>query len=160
MRAIRDRKAKVLAAMPAVKLERVVRGQYGAGMVLGDKVKAYRQEPNVAPLPRWKPTLPSARDRQLAVDRRAILYTYREALVSTIYRDRHLLQAGALCVVQGYARRSMRPNWLVLSIAPVEEISLQFELKRPGSMVDLAAVKMDFRYSDWFPKEPMLDTRH
>jgi glucose-6-phosphate 1-dehydrogenase len=25
---------------------------------------------------------------------------------------------------------------------------------RPGPVVDLAAVKMDFRYDDWFPKEP------
>jgi glucose-6-phosphate 1-dehydrogenase len=49
---------------------------------------------------------------------------------------------------------SLRPNWLVLSIAPKEGISLQFEVKRPGPVVDLAAVKMDFRYNDWFPKEP------
>ena len=48
----------------------------------------------------------------------------------------------------------MRPNWLVLSIAPDEGISLQFEVKRRGPVVDLAAVKMDFHYDDWFPKEP------
>jgi glucose-6-phosphate 1-dehydrogenase len=49
---------------------------------------------------------------------------------------------------------ALQPNWLVLSIAPGEGISLQFEVKRPGPTVDLAAVKMDFRYDDWFPKEP------
>ena len=49
---------------------------------------------------------------------------------------------------------TLRPNWLVLRIAPDEGISLQFEVKRPGPVVDLAAVKMDFRYDDWFPKEP------
>jgi glucose-6-phosphate 1-dehydrogenase len=43
---------------------------------------------------------------------------------------------------------------LVLRIAPDEGISLQFEVKRPGPAMDLAAVKMDFRYDDWFPKEP------
>ena len=48
----------------------------------------------------------------------------------------------------------LTPNWLVLRIAPDEGISLQFEVKRPGPVVDLAAVKMDFRYDDWFPKEP------
>ena len=42
----------------------------------------------------------------------------------------------------------------MLRIAPDEGISLQFEVKRPGPVVDLAAVKMDFRYDDWFPKEP------
>ena len=53
-------------------------------------------------------------------------------------------------------RRStaLRPNWLVLRIAPDEGISLQFEVKRRGPAVDLAAVKMDFHYDDWFPKEP------
>jgi glucose-6-phosphate 1-dehydrogenase len=49
---------------------------------------------------------------------------------------------------------ALRPNWLVLRIAPDEGISLQFEVKRPGPAVDLAAVKMDFRYDDWFAKEP------
>jgi glucose-6-phosphate 1-dehydrogenase len=49
---------------------------------------------------------------------------------------------------------TLRPNWLVLSIAPDEGISLQFEVKRPGPAVDLAAVKMDFRYTDWFPGDP------
>jgi glucose-6-phosphate 1-dehydrogenase len=49
---------------------------------------------------------------------------------------------------------SLRPNWLVLRIAPDEGISLQFEVKRRGPGVDLAAVKMDFHYNDWFPREP------
>jgi glucose-6-phosphate 1-dehydrogenase len=49
---------------------------------------------------------------------------------------------------------ALRPNWLVLRIAPDEGISLQFEVKRPGPVVELAAVMMDFRYKDWFPKEP------
>ena len=49
---------------------------------------------------------------------------------------------------------ALPPNWLVLRIAPDEGISLQFAVKRPGPVVDLAAVKMDFRYDDWFPKEP------
>jgi len=49
---------------------------------------------------------------------------------------------------------ALRCNWLVLRIAPDEGISLQFEIKRPGPVVDLAAVEMDFHYDDWFPKEP------
>ena len=49
---------------------------------------------------------------------------------------------------------SLRPNWLVLRVAPDEGISLQFEVKRRGPAVDLAAVKIDFHYDDWFPKEP------
>jgi glucose-6-phosphate 1-dehydrogenase len=47
----------------------------------------------------------------------------------------------------------LTPNWLVLGIAPKEAISLQFDVKRPGALVELAAVRMNFRYEDWFPKE-------
>jgi glucose-6-phosphate 1-dehydrogenase len=49
---------------------------------------------------------------------------------------------------------TLPPNWLVLRIQPDEGIALQFEVKRPGPLVDLAAVQMAFRYADWFPKEP------
>jgi glucose-6-phosphate 1-dehydrogenase len=48
---------------------------------------------------------------------------------------------------------NLRPNWLVLRIAPDEGISLQFEVKRRGQVMDLAAVKMEFHYDDWFIKE-------
>ena len=49
---------------------------------------------------------------------------------------------------------ALPPNWLVLQIQPDEGISLQFEVKRPGPVVDLAAARMEFRYRDWFPREP------
>ena len=45
-------------------------------------------------------------------------------------------------------------NWLIISIAPDEGISLQFAVKRPGPVVDRAGVRMDFRDNDWFPNEP------
>ena len=47
--AIRSKKAELLAAIPEVKPSEAVRGQYGAGTVLGKRTNAYRQEPNVAP---------------------------------------------------------------------------------------------------------------
>jgi glucose-6-phosphate 1-dehydrogenase len=34
------------------------------------------------------------------------------------------------------------------------QLALQFEVKRPGPVVELAAVKIDFRYDDWFPNGP------
>ena len=53
-----------------------------------------------------------------------------------------------------HAEGSPRPNWLVLRTAPDEGISLQFEVKRRGPEMALAAVKMDFRYDDWFADFP------
>jgi len=153
--AIRNKKVDVLAAMPPAKPERAVRGQYGAGTVLGKKVTAYWQEPDVAPDSKVETYVAMA----LEID------NWRWAGVPFYIRTgKHLSARNTEIAIRfkqaPYASfkdtpvDALRPNWLVLSIAPTEGISLQFEVKRPGPVVDLAAVKMDFRYGDWFQKEP------
>lgn len=152
---IRNRKADVLAAMPAVRPEQAVRGQYGAGTVLGKAVKAYRSEPNVAADSNTETYVAM----QLEID------NWRWAGVPFFFRTgKHMsrrLTEIAICfkqapytAFQDTAVDALWANWLVLSIAPDEGISLQFEVKRPGPVVDLAAVKMDFHYDEWFPQEP------
>jgi glucose-6-phosphate 1-dehydrogenase len=152
--AIRNKKAELLAAISAVDPAWAVRGQYGAGTVLGKPVKAYRQEPNVAP----------DSDVETYVAMRLEIDNWRWAGVPFYFRTgKHMSRRNAeiaICFKQApYAAfqdtpvESLRPNWLVLRISPDEGISLQFEVKRRGPVVDLAAVKMDFRYDDWFPKE-------
>ena len=153
--AIRAKKAEVFAAMPAVKPAQAVRGQYGAGTVLGKPAKAYRQEPDVAP----DSNVETYVAMQLEID------NWRWAGVPFYLRTgKHMSQRKTEIAIRfkqaPYAAfqdtpvDTLRPNWLVLRIAPDEGISLQFEVKRRGPMMDLAAVKMDFRYDDWFPKEP------
>jgi glucose-6-phosphate 1-dehydrogenase len=153
--AVRSKKAEVLAAMPAVKVARAVRGQYGAGSVLGKQVKAYRQEANVAP----NSNVETYVAMQLEID------NWRWAGVPFYVRTgKHMSQRATEIAIRfkqaPYAAFQdtpvdcLRPNWLVLRIAPDEGISLQFEVKRPGPVVDLAAVEMDFRFGDWFAKEP------
>ncbi len=151
---IRSRIADVLAAMPAVQPARTVRGQYGAGTVQGKPVKAYRDEPNVAA----ESSVETYVAMQLEID------NWRWAGVPFYIRTgKHLSGRRteiAICfkqapytAFQGTPVHTLLPNWLVLGIAPDKGISLQFEVKRPGPFMDLAAVKMDFRYDDWFPKE-------
>ena len=153
--AIRSKKAEVLAAMPAVNPMCAVRGQYGAGKVLGKEVKGYRQEPNVA----TDSNIETYVALKLEID------NWRWAGVPFYVRTgKHLLQRNTEIAIrfkqapytafQYTPVDTLRPNWLVLRIAPDEGISLQFEVKRRGPVVDLAAVKMDFHYDDWFPKEP------
>jgi glucose-6-phosphate 1-dehydrogenase len=152
---IRAKKADVFAAMPTVQPAQAVRGQYGAGAVLGKTVKAYRQEPDVSP----------GSNIETYVAMRLEIDNWRWAGVPFYIRTgKHLKQRNTEIAIRfkqaPYAAfqdtpvNVLRPNWLVLRISPDEGISLQFEVKRPGPMVDLAAVKMDFRYDDWFPKEP------
>jgi glucose-6-phosphate 1-dehydrogenase len=153
--AVRTKKAEVFAAMPAVKPARAVRGQYGAGTVLGKKAKAYRQEPDVAPASNIETYVAM----QLEID------NWRWAGVPFYIRTgKHMTQRTTEIAIrfkqapyapfQDTPVDTLRPNWLVLGITPDEGISLQFEVKRRGPVVDLAAVKMDFHYDDWFPKEP------
>jgi len=153
--AIRSKKAELLAAMPDVKPAAAVRGQYGAGAVLGKTTKAYRQAPGVA----------SESNVETYVAMRLEIDNWRWAGVPFYLRTGKSMQRRtteiAICfkqapytAFQNTPVDALRPNWLVLRIAPDEGISLQFEVKRRGPVMDLAAVKMDFHYDDWFHKEP------
>jgi glucose-6-phosphate 1-dehydrogenase len=152
---IRTKKADVFAAMPSVRPEQAVRGQYGPGVVQGKQKVGYREEPDVA----------SDSNTETYVAMRFEIDNWRWAGVPFYVRTgKHLSHRNteiAICFKQAPYTPfqdtpvgTLPPNWLVLRIAPDEGISLQFEVKRRGPVVDLAAVKMDFHYSDWFPKEP------
>ena len=152
---IRNKKAEVFTAMQAVKPDRAVRGQYRGGTVLGKAAKAYRDEPDVAP----------ASNTETFAAMRLEIDNWRWAGVPFYIRTgKHMsrrvteiairFKQAPSAAFQNTDVEDLQCNWLVLRIAPDEGISLQFEVKRPGPVVDLAAVKMDFRYADWFPKEP------
>jgi glucose-6-phosphate 1-dehydrogenase len=148
-------KADVLAAIPALTPDKAVRGQYGAGELNGKALKAYRDEPDVA----TDSGVETYVALQLAID------NWRWAGVPFFLRTgKHLsgrmteiairFKQAPYAVFQDTPVERLRPNWLVLRIAPDESISLQFEVKRRGPTVALAAVDMAFKYDDWFPKEP------
>ena len=152
---IRSKKADVFCAMPAARPEWAVRGQYGPGRLLGKPVVGYRNEPNVSPLS----NIESYVALRLEVD------NWRWAGVPFYVRTgKHLATRFteiAIAFKQApYAPfrdtpvECLAPNWLVLHIAPDEGISLQFEARLPGPVVDLAPVAMDFHYDDWFAKQP------
>ena len=153
--AVRNKKAEVLAAMPPVKPEQAVRGQYGAGAVQGKAAEAYRGEPDVAP--------DSNVETYVALTFE--IDNWRWAGVPFYFRTgKHMSQRTTEIAIRfkqaPYAAfqdtpvEALRPNWLVLSIAPDEGISLQFEVKRRGPSLDLTGVSMDFHYDDWFAKQP------
>jgi len=152
---IRSKKAELFAAMPPIRPAQAVRGQYDAGTVLGKKVKAYREEANVAA----DSNVETYVAMQIKID------NWRWAGVPFYFRTgKHMSQRlteiairfkqAPYTAFQNTVVDTLRPNWLVLNIAPDEGISLQFEVRRRGPVFDLAAVRMDFHYDDWFPKEP------
>jgi glucose-6-phosphate 1-dehydrogenase len=152
--AVRSKKAEMFAAMPAVDPAKAVRGQYGAGNVLGESANAYRNEPNVA----TDSNIETYVAMQVDID------NWRWAGVPFFLRTgKHLsrrmteiaiaFKQAPYAAFQDTPVDSLLPNWLVLHIAPEEGISLQFEVKNRGPVMDLAAVKMEFNYDDWFPKQ-------
>jgi glucose-6-phosphate 1-dehydrogenase len=152
---IRNKKTEVLSAIRPVTPEHAVRGQYSGGKVNGETAVAYRKEPDVAPDSKVETYVAM----QVEVD------NWRWAGVPFYIRTgKHLSDRKTEIAIRFKQAPAapfddmpdcgLRPNWLVLRIQPDEGISLQFEVKRPGPVVELAAVKMDFHYNDWFPREP------
>ena len=152
--AIRSKKVDVFKAIKAVQPNCAVRGQYDAGAVLGKTARAYRSEPNVDP----QSSIETYVALKIAVDnwrwagvpfyiRTGKYMTRRTTEIAIRFKQAPMALFGDT------GCEGMRANWLVMQIQPDEGISLQFEVKRPGPMVELQSVKMNFAYKDWFPPQ-------
>jgi glucose-6-phosphate 1-dehydrogenase len=157
--AVRTEKDKVLEAVLPLDdndvRRNVVRGQYTAGVVRGVPVKAYREAEGVAPgsmtetyvalrlgIDNWRwAGVPFYMRTGKALTRRTteIAIQFKQVPFA-LFRDTPV--------------ETLTPNVLVMQIQPDEGISLQFGAKRPGPDIHLGAVRMDFRYRDYFNTEP------
>jgi glucose-6-phosphate 1-dehydrogenase len=157
--AVRTEKDKVLEAVLPLDdndvRRNVVRGQYTAGVVRGQPMKAYREEEGVAPdsmtetyvalrlgIDNWRwGGVPFYMHTGKALTRRTTEIAIQFKRVPfALFRDTPV--------------EALTPNVLALQIQPDEGISLQFGAKRPGPDIHLGAVRMDFRYRDYFNTEP------
>ncbi len=150
---VRTQKAQVLAAIAPVSPDRAARGQYGAAA--DGKLVAYRDEKDVAH--------DSGTETYAAIE--VEIDNWRWAGVPFFLRTGKHLAARVTEIAIRFKPAPQRlftefgddgpqPNWLVLRIAPKETISLRFETKQRGPTMTLASVRMDFRYDDWFAKQP------
>ena len=157
--AVRDKKAEVIEAIrpftPARVLKDAVRAQYDAGTVLGKQVQAYRREPDVAP----DSTTETYVACKLKID------NWRWAGVPFYLRTGKYLKRrwteiairfhqAPYALFRGTHVERMNPNWLILRIQPDEGIALEFAAKRPGPIVKLSTVSMDFAYKTYFDVAP------
>lgn len=148
---VRDEKVKVLNSVrtltPAKISSDVLRGQYAAGTINGEKQKAYKDETNVA--------------------RNSYTESYVAAKLfidNTRWRDvpfflrtgKCLTEQSSLIVIQfkdsphKIFTDDITPNRLIISIQPQQEIILLFEAKKPGMSMRLKPVEMDFTYRNSF----------
>lgn len=155
---IRDEKVKVVQAIrpfPAHHLEKhIVRGQYGAGLVNGEEVRAYRQEDNVNRESRVETYVAC----KLFIDnwRWANVPFYLRAgkrLPKRVTEISITFKRAPLVLFQN-PQNMLQPNVLVIRIQPDEGISLKMNCKVPGLNTMIQPVKMDFRYGSYFGSTP------
>ena len=156
---VHDEQSKILHAIQPLSSEDVlhcaVRGQYGAGIVDGDHVPAYRTEQGV----------PSDSRTETFVALKLLIDNWRWADVPFYLRTGKRLPARHTEIAIQFKRApfvlfrdtpvsSLKPNQLVIHIAPDEGISMRFGAKIPGAQMRIGSVEMSFNYSDYFGTEP------
>ena len=153
--AVRTEKAKVLQAIkpldPADLLRDVVRGQYEAGAIRGKQVPGYRQEPGVAS-DSGTETYVALR---LKVDNwrwAGVPFYIRTGKRMTTRRTEIAIQfkQAPYALFRNTPVDQLTPNVMVLHIQPSEGITLNISAKKPGPVLEMGGVAMDFRYTDWF----------
>jgi glucose-6-phosphate 1-dehydrogenase len=155
---VRDEKVKVLRAIRAPTPEDVpkmaVRAQYGPGVVAGEKVPGYKQEPGV----------PADSHTETYAALRLFIDNWRWAGVPFYVRTGKRLArkvteiAITLNPVPHLAFRQdgsvgVRPNQLVMAIQPNEGVSLSLVAKIPGTRMAVRPVQMEFLYGTSFISE-------
>jgi glucose-6-phosphate 1-dehydrogenase len=153
--AVRNEQAKVLHSIQPLNsddvLQRCVRGQYGPGVLAGEKVAAYRSEPGVAPESRTETFVAF----KLNID------NWRWAGVPFYLRTGKRLALRHTEITIQFKRtpfelfrnaplHKLHNNTLVIQIQPVEGISLTFGAKVPGPLLRVGSVDMSFEYSKYF----------
>jgi glucose-6-phosphate 1-dehydrogenase len=153
--AIRNEKVKVLRALAPVVPDRVAWGQYVAGLIDGQAVAGYRQEPGVSAdsetetfvamrleISNWRwhgvPFYLRA-GKRLARRMTQIVVTFRRPPVS---------------VFRTHGIESIHRNVLVITIQPDEGFALGFEVKAPGQGIALQTQRLEFQYAEAFSPLP------
>jgi glucose-6-phosphate 1-dehydrogenase len=153
--AVRNEQAKVLHSIQPLNsedvLQRSVRGQYGEGILDGEKVPGYRSEPGVARESRTETFVAL----KLNID------NWRWAGVPFYLRTGKRLAKRHTEIAIQFKRtpfelfrksplHTTHTNTLVIQIQPAEGISLNFGAKIPGPLLRVGSVDMSFEYSKYF----------
>jgi len=157
--AVRDEQSKILHAIQPLSsedvLSKTVRGQYGEGVMNGQRVPAYRSEPDVPPDSRTETFV--AMKLQIDNWRWADVPFYLRTGKRMPARNTHVViqfRRAPFVLFRDTPVENLMPNQLVLHIQPEEGISLRFAAKAPGPVMRLGGVDMNFEYADYFGQQP------
>ncbi|HET6618057.1 MAG TPA: glucose-6-phosphate dehydrogenase [Gemmatimonadota bacterium] len=151
---VREEKVQVLRSVDPMSreevAERVVRGQYTAGVIDGEKVPGYREIEDVAP--------ESTTETFVALELR--IQNWRWAGVPFFIRTGKRMSRTVTEIAIHFKRtphsifrqvdESVEPNVIVMRFKPDEGISVTFSAKVPGEGMRTSRVRMDFDYEAAF----------
>jgi glucose-6-phosphate 1-dehydrogenase len=150
---IRNEKVKVFQSLCPIRPEdaakRVIRGQYLASTIRGEKVNGYRDENNVSP----------GSKTETFVAMKFGIDNWRWGGVPFYIRTGKRLPTRVTEIVIHFKKTphflftrelmlDIPANQLILRIQPDEGILLKFGMKLPGTGFKIKTVNMDFHYSD------------
>src|SRR3990170_1669456 len=145
----RNEKAKVLRAIPPVRPNDAVRGQYRSGRLRGERVPGYREEDGVDA----HSTTPTYAAMRLGIEnwRWAGVQFYLRAGKRLARQDTEIVidfRQPPLALFKDWDVTAMDPNVLILRTTEDEGISLQFAARVPGRRRMIRSVPLDFSYKE------------
>ncbi len=154
---IRDEKQKVLRTIKPATSETIgrdtVRGQYAAGVLAGEEIPAYSDEPNVDPH--------SSTETFVAL--RLWLDSWRWSGVPFLLRTGKRLARKVSEIAVFFKdppqhlfaeQTAPRPNSLIVHVQPDEGVTFNLNSKVPGFTTDMNPVNLRFSYGGSFGEEP------
>jgi glucose-6-phosphate 1-dehydrogenase len=150
---VRDEKVKLLRAIRHFEMDElrdtIIRGQYGPGIIDGEKVNGYKEVKGVN----------SDSKTETYVAAKIMVDNWRWQGVPFFLRaGRRLERKASKIAVQFKAvphsmfypltPDDLSPNVLVFHVQPEEGISLRIQAKHPGPKLCMDSLEMDFRYSE------------
>ncbi len=148
---VRNEKVKVLRSLHTPGPKSVVRGQYGRGLVEGEEVPGYRDEPGVA----------SDSGTETYVAAKLYVDNWRWADTPFYVRAGKRMPRRETTIAIQFQRAphppfesiagdGLRPNVLLIHVQPDEGVSLAIGAKVPGAGMSIRTVHMDFLYGGAF----------
>jgi glucose-6-phosphate 1-dehydrogenase len=153
---IRYEKIKVLKSIASIMPEDVVFGQYSTGAIDGDKVASYLDEKDIPADSqtetfvalkiqidnwRWQGVPFYLRTGKRQPKRMTQIALRFKNTPVCMFKD-----MGGVCIETS--------NLMVITLQPDEGFHLHFDVKRPGSNMDLVSIPLSFRYKDMFGNLP------
>jgi glucose-6-phosphate 1-dehydrogenase len=160
--AVRDEKVKVLRSVRPILADgppAAVRAQYAAGVINGNPVIGYRDEPDVD----RKSTTPTYAALRLYLDnwrwQGVPFYLRSGKRLATRCSEIAFHFRAPPDLMFGRDTGGVRPNVIIVRVQPDEAISLRFQVKTPGAFhelepgLEISPVNMDFSYAEAFGED-------